>query len=248
MHSRGRHPPEPGCGANNSVLPRCLARRCRCSATERAKTISLHPCKELTCTQVMVVGCMTLSSSSSSVAMPVHPGLDEALRRCASGDRSALRVIYDAEAPRMLGVALRLLRRRSLAEEAVHDTFVQVWQRASSFDPSLGGARTWLYAVLRNRALNILRGESRTDLVDDFEPMGLVSPDDGAETAALRMSESSALKRCLERLEPQRREAILLAYVEGLSHGELAGRLGVPLGTMKSWIRRSLLTLRECLA
>ncbi len=174
--------------------------------------------------------------------------LDEALRRCAAGDRAALRAIYDLEAPRMLGVALRLLRRRPLAEEAVHDTFVQVWQRAASFDPERGEARTWLYAVLRNRALNILRGESRTDLVEDFEPMGLVSSDESPETIALRLSDTGALKRCLDRLEPMRRQAILLAYVHGLSHGELAGRLGVPLGTMKSWIRRSLLSLRECMA
>jgi RNA polymerase sigma-70 factor (ECF subfamily) len=148
----------------------------------------------------------------------------------------------------MLGVAIRLLRRRSLAEEAVHDTFVQVWQRASTFDPNRGDGRTWLYAVLRNRALNILRGETRTDLVEDFEPMGLVSDDESPENAALRLSDTGALKRCLERLEPARKQAILLAYVHGLSHGELAGRLGVPLGTMKSWIRRSLLVLRECMA
>jgi RNA polymerase sigma-70 factor (ECF subfamily) len=170
------------------------------------------------------------------------------LRRCAAGDHAALRAIYDAEAPRMLGVALRLLRRRALAEEAVHDTFVQVWQRAASFDPTRGEARTWLYAVLRNRALNILRGETRTDLVEDFEPMALVSADESPETLVLRLSDAGALKRCLERLEPARKQAILLAYVHGLSHGELAGRLGVPLGTMKSWIRRSLLSLRECMA
>src|SRR5215204_6211289 len=107
--------------------------------------------------------------------------LDDALRRCASGDRAALRAIYDAEAPRMLGVALRLLRRPALAEEAVQDAFVQIWRRAASFDPARGGARTWLYAVLRHRALNILRGESRTDLVDDFEPMGLTSDEENAE-------------------------------------------------------------------
>ena len=180
---------------------------------------------------------MTVSSVAPR-APSERANLDEALRRCAAGDRAALRSIYDAEAPRMLGVA----------EEAVHDTFLQVWQRAASFDPARGEAGAWLYAVLRNRALNILRGESRTDLVEDFEPMGLVSEDEDAETLVLRLSDTSALKRCLERLEPVRRQAILLAYVHGLSHGELAGRLGVPLGTMKSWIRRSLRSLRECLA
>nr|WP_281413527.1 sigma-70 family RNA polymerase sigma factor [Microvirga antarctica] len=174
--------------------------------------------------------------------------MTDALRRCARGDRSALRSIYDLEAPRMLGVAMRILRRRALAEEAVHDTFMQVWQRAGSFDPQRGNARTWLYAVLRNRSLNILRGESRTDLVEDFEPMGLVSDEEGPEAVLLRLSDSGRLKSCLERLEPARRQAITLAYIHGLTHGELAGRLGIPLGTVKSWIRRSLTSLRECLA
>ncbi len=190
---------------------------------------------------------MTVPSIPSR-SSPERASLDEALRRCAAGDKAALRAIYDLEAPRMLGVAIRLLRRRALAEEAVHDTFVQVWQRASTFDASRGDARSWLYAVLRNRALNILRGETRTDLVEDFEPMGLVSDDESPEALTLRLSDAGALKRCLERLEPARKQAILLAYVHGLSHGELAGRLGVPLGTMKSWIRRSLLALRECMA
>ena len=174
--------------------------------------------------------------------------LNEALHRCAAGDRAALRVIYEAEAPRMLGVALRLMRRRSLAEEAVHDAFLQVWQRASSFDSTRGEARTWIYAVLRNRAINILRGENRTDLVEDFESLGLVSDLESPETLVSRLSDESALKRCLETLEPVRRQAILLAYMHGLSHGELAGHLGVPLGTLKSWIRRALLSLRECMA
>jgi RNA polymerase sigma factor (sigma-70 family) len=174
--------------------------------------------------------------------------LDEALRRCARGERAALRAIYDAEAPRMLGVAARILRRQSLAEEAVHDAFVQIWQQAGTFDPSRGRARTWLYAVVRHRALNILRGEVRTELVDDFEPMNLISEEEDPEQAIQRLSEASALRRCLERIEPVRRRAVVLAYMHGLSHGELAARLGVPLGTMKSWLRRSLMALRECLS
>lgn len=187
-----------------------------------------------------------MKAALGDVAPPAFD-LTHALGQCAKGDRLALRAIYDSEAPRMLGVAMRLLRRRALAEEAVHDTFVQVWQKAASFDPVRGEARAWLYAVLRNRALNILRGESRTDLVEDFEPMGLVSDEEDAESLMLRLSDTGSLKRCLERLEPSRRQAITLAYIHGLSHGELAGRLGVPLGTVKSWIRRSLVSLRECM-
>lgn len=176
------------------------------------------------------------------------PDLGAALRNCARGDRAGLKAIYDLEGARMLGVAMRLLRRRALAEEAVHDAFLQIWERASSFDPARGQARAWLYAIVRHRALNILRGEARTDLVEDVETFGEASPEDDPEQVVTKLSEASALRRCLARLEPSRRRLIVLAYIHGLSHGELAGRMGCPLGTVKSWIRRSLHSLRECLA
>lgn len=173
--------------------------------------------------------------------------LEGALVRCASGDRAALRMIYEAEAPIMLGVARRLLRRAALAEEAVQDAFVLIWRRADSFDPKLGSARAWIYAVLRNRALNMLRSERRLELSD--EPVAEETADDAEdpEAAMLRLSDASALKACLEKLEPKRRSAVMLAFVQGLTHAELAGRLDLPLGTVKSWIRRSLILLRECL-
>lgn len=173
--------------------------------------------------------------------------IDAALARCAAGDEAALRLLYEAEAGRMLGVAMRLLRRRALAEEAVQDAFVLIWRKAASFDPAKGSGLTWMYTVLRNRALNILRDESRTELRD--EPVGEDVEDerDSPEAAMLKLSDADALRACLEKLEPKRRAAILLAYVQGLSHGELAGRLDQPLGTIKSWIRRSMLTLKECL-
>ncbi|TDR87243.1 sigma-70 family RNA polymerase sigma factor [Enterovirga rhinocerotis] len=174
--------------------------------------------------------------------------LGAAVRGCAAGDRSALRLIYERESRSMLGVAKRVLHRQALAEEAVQDTFVRVWQHAASFDSTRGSARTWLYAILRNRALNILRSERKTDLVDDFEPMALESGEERADAMVERLSEAGRLRRCLEGLDPIRRRAVLLAYAGGLTHGELAGRLGVPLGTMKSWMRRSLILLRRCMA
>jgi RNA polymerase sigma factor (sigma-70 family) len=179
---------------------------------------------------------------------PAPLDLAAALRRCAAGDGASLRAIYDAEAPRMVGVALRLLRRRDLAEEAVHDTFLKVWASAAMFDEARGDPRAWIYTILRNRSLSILRGEARTDLVDDFEPMGMASDDESPEEAMSRLSDAGALKQCLERLDPERREAVLLAYVQGLTHGEIAGRMQIPLGTIKSWIRRSLMALKDCLA
>jgi RNA polymerase sigma factor (sigma-70 family) len=170
------------------------------------------------------------------------------IQRCAGGDKSALKRLFDFESPRMIGVAERILRRRALAEEATQDAFVILWKRASSFDATLGSGRTWLYTILRNRSLNILRDESRTDLSGEDTYADEASEEDDPETIVVKLGEASRLRACLERLEPERRQAILLAYVRGLSHGELAGKLGIPLGTIKSWIRRSMVTLKECLS
>lgn len=173
--------------------------------------------------------------------------IEQALRACADGDRAALKWIYQTEAPKMLGVAMRIVRRRSIAEDIVQDCFLRIWQAAASFDGALGNGRSWIYAIVRNRSLNVLRGEVRSDLVDDMTPLVGASDDPTPEDVLLQVSENAALRRCLERLDAARRRIIVMAYTEGLSHGELAARCNVPLGTIKSWIRRSLGTLRECL-
>jgi RNA polymerase sigma factor (sigma-70 family) len=167
--------------------------------------------------------------------------LSAALARCAAGDRTALQMIYNSEAPKMIGVARRILFRQDLAEEAVHDAFVRIWGAAASFDPHRGSARGWLYAVVRNRALSIHRNEHRYDASDDS------ALDIDCEATVTRMPETSALRKCLERIDRPRRDVVVLAYVHGMSHGELAGWLKVPLGTVKSWVRRSLFALQECM-
>lgn len=167
--------------------------------------------------------------------------LSAALARCAVGERSALQVIYDLEAARMIGVARRVLFRQDLAEDAVHDAFVRIWRAAGTYNASRGAARNWLYAIVRNRALSIHRSEHRYDAADEIESE--IEPD----MAVNRMPETSALRKCLERIERPRRDVVVLAYVHGMSHGEMAGRLKLPLGTVKSWVRRSLISLQECM-
>lgn len=187
------------------------------------------------------IGYMTLMSEPLEADI-VEKQLAAALARCAGGDRAALRVIYDAEAGRMIGVAMRILRRRDLAEEAAHDALLRIWRGARGFDPSRGSARSWIFAIVRNRALTILRDEGRF-LSDNGEER--IDPD--FTTAVDRLPESSALRRCLEALDTTQRNAVVYAYVFGLSHGELAGKMSVPLGTAKSWTRRGLLSLQECM-
>lgn len=168
--------------------------------------------------------------------------MSAAIVRCAAGDKAALRVLYDLEAARMVGVAMRIVRRKDLAEEATHEAFLRIWRGARGFDPSRGTARAWLFTIVRNQALTILRTENR------FSADELPERDDTDLHAAVsRLPESSALRRCLQQLDAGRRDAIVMAYVHGLSHSELAGRLRVPLGTVKSWIRRGLLSLQECM-
>jgi len=173
--------------------------------------------------------------------------IENALLACAAGDKSALRRIYDAESPRMLGVAQRLLKRRALAEEAVQDAFVLIWRHAARFDPERGSGLTWIYAILRNRSLSILRDEKRTVTSDTPIAEETASEEDDPETVMSKLSDATALHACLETLPPQRRGLVLLAFVQGLTHGEIAGRLKLPIGSVKSWIRRSLISLKECL-
>lgn len=175
-----------------------------------------------------------------------------ALRACAAGDRQALRRLYDAEGPRLLGVARRIVRDTALAEDIVHDTFIKIWTHAASADPARGSARGWIYSVLRHQALNAMRDSAHEVGVDDDTAAAL---DADASLAAWRemadhfewQASEGRVRDCLGGLEPVRRNCILHAYVDGLSHSEIATRIGAPLGTVKAWIKRSLTALRECM-
>lgn len=148
----------------------------------------------------------------------------------------------------MISVAQRIVRRRELAEEVVQDTFVQIWKKADSFDEELGSAQAWIYTILRNRALNLIRDGAREDLIDAAALEQTRDEDAGIDDAFQRLSENSALRRCLEALEVEKRKSLLLSYVAGYSHGEIAALLHVPVGTAKSWVRRGLLAIRDCMA
>jgi RNA polymerase sigma factor (sigma-70 family) len=188
--------------------------------------------------------------------VPDTPGdfdYEAALAGCAAGDRQAMRRLYEHEGPRMLGVALRIVRQRALAEDIVHDACVNIWSRAKGYDASRGSARGWIYSVVRHLALNAVRNARRHVDVDEQTTealeadMSVQAFHDAASSFELNVS-LGRLQHCLEALEPARRDCVLHAYVEGCSHGEIAERLGAPLGTVKAWIRRSLTSLRECMA
>jgi RNA polymerase sigma-70 factor (ECF subfamily) len=165
---------------------------------------------------------------------------------CANGDPAAFRALYDRWSARLNGIALRITRQSGLAADATHDAFVQVWQQAHRFDPARGSAEAFLISLLRYRALDIVRRRSREIPGYEVEERPDESPD--ALARLVGSTEGTALHRCLSLLDAERRRLVVMAFVEGLSHSELAERLSLPLGTVKSWIRRSLLSLRECLS
>jgi RNA polymerase sigma-70 factor, ECF subfamily len=172
----------------------------------------------------------------------------QCLQACANGDRSSLKALYHEEAGRLIAVAQRIVRRRELAEEVVQEAFLQIWRKAASYNPELGSARAWIYTIVRNRALNVIRDGAREDLVD-ADALELLSDAQLVPVDVIsQLSRESRLRRCLEGLDTQKRESVVLSYVSGFSHGEIAGRLGVPIGTAKSWVRRGLLALRECMS
>jgi RNA polymerase sigma-70 factor (ECF subfamily) len=176
-------------------------------------------------------------SSSSELA--------ELLAKCANGDRSAFRRLYDLQSARLYGAALRITRQSALAADAVHDALLQVWQNAGRFDPARGHGEAWLLSLVRYRALDIARRTQRETPVADIPEQMDEDPDPLARLQS--SAEASELHRCLMTLEPERRKLVSLAFVEGLTHSELAERLGTPLGTVKSWIRRALASLKRCL-
>lgn len=189
------------------------------------------------------VGGLSLQVTSADSEADVS----EMLVSCAKGDRAALRALMHAEGGRMLGVATRFLRRSDLAEDAVQDAFVLIWRRAAQFDPTRGSAKGWIYTILRNRCLTLLRRERREEATAP-ETLDEHLDTTFLDTAWDRLDTASNLRRCLEELDSGTRRAILSSYVLGHSHGEIAGRMRAPLGSVKSWVRRGLMKLRECLS
>jgi len=163
----------------------------------------------------------------------------------AAGDRQAFRRLYDTQSGRLYAVALRITRHAPLASDAVHDAFLQIWRNAGRFDAARGGAEAWMLSLVRYRALDIARRRGREVSDDDMPEQADEDPDPLERLAASR--EAAALHRCLDTLEPDRRRLVVMAFVDGLTHTELAERVAAPLGTVKSWIRRSLGQLRACL-
>jgi len=172
--------------------------------------------------------------------------LSTLLGRVALRDRRAFSGLYEKTSAKLFAISLRILRDRAEAEEALQEIFIKVWQRAERYQPDQSSPMTWLGTIARNHAIDVLRARKpqASDLEEAFD---LASPEPGPEAVAINASEGSRIDGCMKTLESDRAEAVRRAYVEGLSYQELADFYKIPLNTMRTWLRRSLLKLRECL-
>ena len=166
----------------------------------------------------------------------------------ALGDRQAYRRLYDATAPKLFAVALRILRDESRAEDVLQDSFVNVWNGAAGYNSSLSAPMTWMVTIVRNRSLDYIRRvDHRTIELDDDLAAVLESDQPTPADNAMHAQDATALQRCLKRLDAGQRQAIAFAYFQGLTHSELAATLRIPIGTVKTWIRRGLEKMKRCL-
>ena len=174
--------------------------------------------------------------------------LAAALARVARGDRGALRVVYQDTSAKLFGVCLRILNDRGEAEDVLQDVYVTVWRKAESFDPAKASPITWLVAIARNRSIDRLRASAVTRRSEPIEVADDIS-DDAPDAFELveRGQTHARLAACLGELDMTHAKAIRAAFLDGATYEQLAERMEVPLGTMKSWIRRGLLKLRACL-
>lgn len=174
------------------------------------------------------------------------------LNRVAQRDMDAFRTLYDFTSPKLFGFALRILSKRELAEEALQESFVNIWNNAAAYQSSLAAPMTWMVAIVRNKAIDLLRRSDSADEIDaemfDKNVINAMESPDPTPIAALQLTrDSQALAHCFARLEGLQRQAIALAFYHDLSHSEVAQQMKLPIGTVKTWVRRGLERLRLCL-
>jgi RNA polymerase sigma-70 factor, ECF subfamily len=171
-----------------------------------------------------------------------------ALGRIPAGDRAALQTVYRLTSAKLFGVCLRILGERAEAEDVLQEVYVTVWRKAADFDASRASPMTWLIALARNRSIDRLRASRQARNMDPIEAAAeIADAAGGAERAIENAQEHARLHGCLDGLASHERAALRGAFFDGNTYEDLASRMKVPLGTIKSWIRRAMIKLKACL-
>ena len=174
--------------------------------------------------------------------------LAELLARTALRDRKAFAELYDATRAKLFAVSLRIVRERSIAEEVLQDSFVNIWNHAGDYARAKSAPTTWMTAIVRNRSLDVVRRVREEPDVDEALTAALADEAPLPQDAVADRAVAHSLRDCLAELDAEQRQSIALAFFHGLSHSELAEHLRKPLGTVKTHVRRGLIKLKECLA
>jgi RNA polymerase sigma-70 factor (ECF subfamily) len=169
------------------------------------------------------------------------------LRRVAARDRAAFSALYEATSAKLYGVIVRILVRRDIADDVLQEVYIRIWERAVDYDADKGSPIAWMAAIARNRALDEVRRKRPVSIEDAPETMDIASDEPSPLDNLNQSQEMQRLSRCLDGLEPDRRDMVLLAYRQGLTREELAQRYARPVPTIKTWLRRSLAQLKDCL-
>jgi RNA polymerase sigma-70 factor (ECF subfamily) len=169
------------------------------------------------------------------------------LAAVAKGDQAAFERLYGATRAKLFGVALRILRRQDLAEEVIQETYVKIWSSAAQYNPGAASPITWMVAIARNRAMDLLRKRTEVSIEEEPETMNVAAETEDPLARRQMTDELKRLLACVGTLEPERQRLVLLAYYNGWSREQLAAKLDAPVSTIKTWLRRSLLEIRECL-
>lgn len=191
---------------------------------------------------------LLMAETDPNNAIEARERLKATMARLASGDRDALEQVYTLTRVKLFGICLRILGDRKEAEDALQDVYINLWQRADRYDPERASPISWLATFARNRAVDRLRvGKVRGGAVPEEEAAPLADDAPLADAMLIDAERSAKVHTCLETLSDNQRDNIRAAFFDGFTYAELAERADVPLGTMKSWIRRGMARLKTCL-
>lgn len=200
------------------------------------------------CGRVRLAACFLALICQSYATMADLTDIENYIARMALGDQEAFAALYRATSAKLFGVCLRVLGTQAEAEDALQDVFVKIWHNADRYQVNGLSPMTWLITIARNQAIDRLRARKVKTGAGLDEADALADPNPGPEALAMAASDRGRIAACMNELPPDRADAVRRAYLEGETYQELADRYAQPLNTIRTWLRRSLIKLKECLS